>query len=202
METRQSKIDNFKNLISKVNACKACERMCYRKKILSENNGNINSKVLFIAEAPGRLGAECTGVPLSGDQTGRNFDYLLKHIEWKRNDIFITNSVLCNPQDKDGKNAHPTCRELKNCNEYLRRTIEIINPEVIVTLGAYALKALNYIEKHEYTLKEHVATQQTWNNKTLFPLYHMSQISMNIYRDMDQQKADFKTVLQYINTNS
>ena len=202
METRQSKMNDFENLISKVKECKACERMCSRKKVLSENNGNICSKVLFIAEAPGRLGADCTGVPLSGDQTGKNFDCLLEHIGWKRNEIFITNSVLCNPQDKDGNNAHPRCRELKNCNEYLRRTIEIINPEVIVTLGAYALKALNIIEKHEYKLKEHVAKKQTWNNKCLLPLYHMSPISINIFRSIDKQKADFDAVFRSINTYS
>jgi DNA polymerase len=74
--------------------------MCNRRKVLSANNGNLNSKVVFIAEAPGRLGAECTGIPLYGDKTGENFEMLLGNIGWKREDVFITNSILCNPQDE------------------------------------------------------------------------------------------------------
>jgi DNA polymerase len=113
--------------------------MCNRKKVLSAKNGNLNSKVLFIAEAPGRLGAERTNTPLYGDKTGDNFEKLLGSIGWKRDDVFITNSVLCNPQKNSRNNrsvnAQPNCEELKNCNEYLEKTIKIINPDVIITLG-------------------------------------------------------------------
>ena len=45
-----------------------------RRKVFSEANGNIDSKALFIAEAPGRLGADKTGIPLYGDRTGDNFE--------------------------------------------------------------------------------------------------------------------------------
>ena len=96
MKNKQEKA--FKGLISEVKNCKKCPRMCGRTKVLSKKNGNINSKVMFIAEAPGRHGADRTGVPLDGDKTGDNFEELLKHIGWKREDVFITNAVLCNPQ--------------------------------------------------------------------------------------------------------
>jgi len=42
MENRESKMNNFENLILTVKKCNACKRMCIRKKVLSENNGNIN----------------------------------------------------------------------------------------------------------------------------------------------------------------
>ena len=79
----------FNSLLSSVDKCDICPRMCNRKKVLSQMNGNINSKVVFIAEAPGRLGAECTGIPLYGDVTGNNFETLLSNIGWTREDIFI-----------------------------------------------------------------------------------------------------------------
>lgn len=180
----------FDDFVYSVQRCDLCERMCDRKKVLSRINGNINSKVMFVAEAPGRLGAECTGIPLYGDRTGENFEMLLSNIGWQRDDVFITNAILCNPQDEDGNNATPTAREISNCSYFLSMTIELINPEIVVTLGIKALEAIKNIAQHDYTLKDHVASLQPWNKRFLFPLYHMSPRAA-IHRSMIQQRADF-----------
>jgi uracil-DNA glycosylase family 4 len=164
--------------------------MCSRKKVLSAHNGNLNSKVLFIAEAPGRLGAECTGIPLCGDKTGNNFELLLHNIGWKREDVFITNAILCNPQDAEGNNSTPTKEEILNCSYYLEMIIELINPEIIVTLGAKALEALRCIKDHKYILNKNVAQTLSWNGRNLFPLYHMGPRAI-IHRSMIKQRADF-----------
>lgn len=185
-----SKEKIFSLLLNSVNKCDICPRMCDRKKVLSNLNGNINSKVVFIAEAPGRLGAECTGIPLCGDVTGNNFESLLSNIGWSRNDIFITNAILCNPQDENGNNATPTKEEVYNCSYYLDMVLELIEPEVIVTLGAKALEALNHIENHNYTLKDDVATLLPWNGTHIFPMYHMSPRAA-IHRSLLQQRTDF-----------
>jgi DNA polymerase len=191
MKNRKSKMINFENLILSVNKCKNCIRMCNRKKVLSEKNGNIHSKVMFIAEAPGRLGAEQTNIPLYGDRTGDNFGKLLQAAGWYREDIFITNAVLCNPQDENGNNSTPTNKEIKNCSIYLKETIEVVNPDVIVTLGSKALLALKNIKQHDITLKKCVAKIQPWNDKLLFPLYHPSPASINFNRNMKRQTGDF-----------
>lgn len=180
----------FNSLLNSVNKCDICPRMCNRKKVLSNLNGNINSKVVFIAEAPGRLGAECTGIPLYGDVTGNNFETLLSNIGWARDDVFITNAILCNPQDEKGNNATPTKDEICNCSYYLNMVLELIEPEVVVTLGAKALEALNNIENHEYTLKDNVATLVSWHGTKIFPMYHMSPRAA-IHRSIIQQRTDF-----------
>lgn len=180
----------FNSLLNSVNKCDICPRMCNRKKVLSNLNGNINSKVVFIAEAPGRLGAECTGIPLYGDVTGNNFETLLSNIGWTRDDVFITNAILCNPQDEKGNNATPTKEEICNCSYYLNMVLELIEPEVVVTLGAKALEALNNIENHEYTLKDNVATLVSWHGTKIFPMYHMSPRAA-IHRSIIQQRTDF-----------
>lgn len=180
----------FNLLLNSVNKCDICPRMCNRKKVLSNLNGNINSKVVFIAEAPGRLGAECTGIPLYGDVTGNNFERLLSNIGWTRDDVFITNAILCNPQDEKGNNATPTKEEICNCSYYLNMVLELIEPEVVVTLGAKALEALNNIENHEYTLKDNVATLVSWHGTKIFPMYHMSPRAA-IHRSLIQQRTDF-----------
>lgn len=171
--------------------------MCNRKKVLSDKNGNLNTKVLFIAEAPGRLGAERTGIPLYGDKSGDNFEMLLGNIGWERKDVFITNAVLCNPQDAEGNNATPQKDEILNCNYYLQMLISIIEPAVIVTLGTKALDALNYISPHNITLKGGVATAHKWNGTTVFPLYHTGARAV-VHRSLPSQRADFIALSHFV----
>jgi len=189
MSEKQEK--DFTGLISEVKNCKKCLRMCGRTKVLSEKNGNISSKVMFIAEAPGRLGADRTSIPLHGDKTGDNFEELLEHIAWKREDVFITNAILCNPRGDEDNNAPPKSKEIRNCNDYLKRTIELVNPDVIVTLGGKALKALKHISCHNFVLGDCVTEEQDWNGKKLFPLYHPSPTVINCTRNLKTQKKDF-----------
>lgn len=188
--TINAKEKKYNALVTSVGKCDICPRMCARKKVLSDSNGNINSKVVFIAEAPGRLGAECTGIPLYGDVTGSNFETLLSNIGWSRQDVFITNAILCNPQDENGNNATPTKEEVKNCSYYLSMVLELIHPEVVVTLGVKALEALKNIEHHEYSLKENVAQLLPWHETYVFPLYHMSPRA-TIHRSLLHQRMDF-----------
>ena len=90
---------------------------------------------MFIGEAPGRKGADRTRIPFSGDQSGANFDRFLNSIGLTRNEIFITSAALCNPRSESGANRKPSQTELANCSDFLRRTIEVVEPRVIVTLG-------------------------------------------------------------------
>lgn len=180
----------FDSLLQSVRQCDLCVRMNGRRKVLSSENGSLDTKVLFIAEAPGRLGAECTGIPLYGDKSGDNFETLLSNIGWKRSDVFITNAILCNPQDNVGNNATPEKQEILNCNYYLKMVIELIDPDVIVTIGAKALDALSLIYPHKITLKSGVAQPYSWNGRILFPLYHTGPRAM-IHRSFIQQRADF-----------
>ncbi len=188
----------FSLLLSSVSKCDLCERMCNRKKVLSNHNGSIYSKVIFIAEAPGRLGAECTGIPLYGDKTGENFEMLLGNIGWSRQDIFITNSILCNPQDENGNNSTPIKEEISNCSYFLEMILELIDPDVIVTLGVKALEALKIIENHEYILKNCVAECLDWHGRKLVPLYHMGPRAI-IHRSLIQQRADFIRLSHMVN---
>lgn len=202
MNTTKSQKDIlFSALLDSVHQCDLCQRMCGRRKVLSALNGNINSKVAFIAEAPGRLGAECTGIPLYGDKSGDNFELLLGNIGWLRSDIFVTNSILCNPQDESGNNSTPENGEIQNCSYYLKMTLELVDPDVVVTIGAKALDALNLIYPHNVSLKENVATLIDWNGKKLFPLYHTGPRAM-VHRSIVSQRADFIKLSHIVDPNS
>ncbi len=185
-----SKTARFNDLVESVQHCDLCPRLCQRTKILSEANGSIESKVLFVAEAPGRLGADRTGIPLYGDKTGDNFEKLLGNIGWKRSQVFVTNAVLCNPREDNGTNGTPTREEFTNCSAYLEMTIMLVRPDVTVSLGATALKALDLLSPHGLQLREAVATLLPWFGSKLFPLYHPGPRAM-VHRSLAKQRSDF-----------
>jgi DNA polymerase len=158
--------------------------------VLSDRNGSIGSDLVFIAEAPGRFGSGRTGIPFSGDKSGDNFETLIDHAGFSRQDIFITNAVLCNPLS-EGCNSRPTSREIENCSPYLKSVLELIRPKLVVTLGAVGLDAINRLLNTRFKLSDTVARPQVMEQWTLLPLYHPSPRVANWKRTLSQQKQDY-----------
>lgn len=188
----------FAELVGEAQACGLCENLRERTAVLSELNGNLNSQVLFIAEAPGRQGGDRTRMPLVGDASGANFKKFINSIGIEREDVFVTNSVLCNPRKESGANRKPTRIESQNCSQFLRRQIEVLNPGVVVTLGSVALEAIRIIEYHQFSLKTHASKILEWNDKLLVPLYHPSPQVIASHRRFHQQLRDYKSVREAI----
>jgi len=191
--------DTLVQLYAEAAVCTRCPAMCGRSAVLSELNGSVNAPVMFIGEAPGRKGADRTRIPFSGDQSGANFDRYLDSISLRRKQIFITSAALCNPRSDSGANRRPTQKELANCSDFLRRTVELINPLVLVTLGSVALEALKRIHYHELTLKQDAAKIHRWQTRVLVPLYHPSPQVLASSRREAQQLSDYKVVEEAIN---
>src|SRR5215208_5241921 len=175
-------------------ACTRCPSMCGRSAVLSELNGSPEARIMFIGEAPGRKGADRTRVPFSGDQSGANLDSFLSSINLTRQQIFITSAALCNPRSESGANRKPKQKELTNCSTSLRRTIEIVDPRIIVTLGSVALEALKRIQYHELNLKDSAARIHSWNNRVLVPIYHPSPQVLASHRREAEQLQDYQVV--------
>jgi len=197
-KTPNYKLEEFLKLAEKARNCRVCEAMCDKTAVLSELNGNINPKVFFIAEAPGRQGADRTRKPFSGDKSGANFQIFLDSINLKREEIFITNTVLCSPRSETGANRKPSKKEIKNCANFLEKTINLINPKIIVTLGSVALEALKTIEYHQIILKSDAAQIFRWNGRILVPLSHPSPQVIASKRRMFEQLEDYKSVAEAI----
>lgn len=194
---RAAKQDLFHKLCDEARACRICPDLADKTAVLSKLNGSINPKVFFIAEAPGRQGADRTRRPFYGDKSGENFQRLLESIGLTREEIFITNAVMCSPRSATDANRKPTKAEINNCSSFLRRQIELIRPAIIATLGSVALDALKAIEYHEFKLKTVAANVLDWYEIKLVPLYHPSPQVIASHRRMDQQLDDFK-VLQSV----
>jgi uracil-DNA glycosylase family 4 len=187
----------FDALCEAVQQCTLCPRLSGHNKVLSRANGAIAARVMLVAEAPGRLGADVTGIPLNGDQTGRNFEALLRSVGWQRQDVFTTNAVLCNPRAKDGNNRPPTRREVTNCTHYLAMTISLVDPQVVVTLGAVALAAMGRIQPHAYSLRSTVGQTLPWAGRVLVPLYHPGPRA-TVHRSSAEQEQDFRCLARYV----
>lgn len=186
---------NFAHLCSEARDCQACPRMAQSARVLNASVGSLNAKIMFIGEAPGRLGADGSEIPFHGDKAGDNFEKFLEQVGISRYDIYVTNAALCNPKDADGNNSTPTMIEVENCSKFLRRQIELVNPEIVVTLGATALKALALIEPHSLNLKDAVRTSVRWFGRKLLPLYHPGQRAL-IHRSFHNQLADYQFVAE------
>jgi uracil-DNA glycosylase family 4 len=190
----KKKHERFVALVAEAGACTRCPDMCERAAVLSELNGPLDPRVMFIGEAPGRKGADRTRVPFSGDQSGKNFERFLASIQLTRREIFITSAALCNPRVASGANRRPKASEIRNCSGFLRRTIELVEPAVIVTLGTVALEALKLLHYHEFNLKNDAGRIRRWDGRLLVPLYHPSPQVLITSRDEKMQLRDYQVV--------
>lgn len=190
----EPKRQKFLSLCAEAGTCRICPDLADKQAVLSELNGNLQPKVFFLAEAPGRQGADRTRRPFYGDKSGDNFQKFLDSIRLKREDIFITNSALCSPRKPSGANRKPTKRELSNCSAFLKKQIDLIDPRVVVTLGSVGLDALKSVEPHEFVLRNDAGKMFNWNGRKLIPLYHPSPQVIISVRSFEQQLRDFQSV--------
>lgn len=149
--------------------------------------------ILFVAEAPGRLGAHKTGVPLLGDATARRFEGLLASVGLSRFDVAITNAVLCTPLDAAGRNRAPTAREIRACAKRLAATIDEVAPALVVALGATALCGLGSIEQHDMSVARHAGEVREWYGRRLGVMYHPGPRA-RAHRNDVAQVADLKSI--------
>jgi uracil-DNA glycosylase family 4 len=179
-------------VISRVSTCQACASMRFTH-VLGDVNGPVPGRVMFVGEAPGRLGAGRTGVPFSGDESGRRFEAFLAMAGLRRKEVFVTNAVLCNPVGATGNNRRPLTSEVRRCAEHLSAQIDAVQPEVVVALGEVALSALGRIEGHALSLRESVGIATPWAGRTLVALYHPGRRA-TVHRKDQLQQADWRAL--------
>jgi len=168
-----------------------------RTRVLGPGNGPLDARILFVAEAPGRLGGDRTGVPLSADQTGRNFDQFLAAAGLDRAAVFVTNAVLCNPRTEAGLNDRPRTSELRNCSGHLADLIDLLDPPWVVALGRVALDALALLAPHDVQLARDAGSAIAWAGRRLVPLYHPGPRSV-ARRGRDVHIADYRRLATLI----
>lgn len=126
-----NKKQKLEGLRKEIEKCKECKRFKKGKLVFGE--GNVNSKIMFLGEAPGKEEAK-TGRPFVG-RSGKFLTKMLKSIGIDRKNVYITSPVKYYP----GKRA-PNKKEIQAGLKHTLKQIEIIKPKIIVLLGNVALK--------------------------------------------------------------
>jgi len=198
--TSDTRLSEFASLCADVRACNACGGVAYTH-LLGPANGPLDARVLFVAEAPGRGGGALTGVPLTRDASGRRFETFLALAGLRRDKVFVTNAVLCNPITATATNRPPTSREIARCRPYLERTLDLVPAPIVVALGRVALESLRAITPHDADLPRDVCTPTSWRNRTLIPLYHPGRQS-TLHRPHEAQEADWRALASVIANHS
>lgn len=119
-------------LCEEIAACQVCELAKYRTKVVP-GEGAEDADLLFIGEAPG-WHEDQQGRPFVGP-AGQFLDQLLASIGLRRDEVYIANVIKCRPP----QNREPLPEEIQSCRKWLDRQIEIIQPQMIITLGRYSL---------------------------------------------------------------
>jgi uracil-DNA glycosylase family 4 len=122
----------LEEIATEVRGCTRCKLAAGRTNAVP-GEGSPDTEVLIIGEGPG-FNEDRLGRPFVG-RAGDLLVKLLRSIEWRREDVFITNVVKCRPPD----NRDPEPDEVAACAPYLRRQLEVLDPAVIVTLGRHSM---------------------------------------------------------------
>ena len=124
---------SFKDLVKRSN-CAKCELHRGRRNIVIDR-GDPSSRILCIGEAPGE-NEDIKGSAFVG-RAGKLLDDIMKSIDLDtERDVLIANIVKCKPPG----NRAPVRDEVSSCVPYLHKQIDLVKPQVIVLLGAVALK--------------------------------------------------------------
>ena len=126
----------LKELLTQARHCTLCSELAATRKSVVFGAGNADAELMFVGEAPGANEDE-QGLPFVG-RAGKLLDKLLEEIGLERSAVFITNVLMCRPPG----NRDPLPLEIENCQRYLLRKVELIQPSVICTLGNFSTKLL------------------------------------------------------------
>jgi uracil-DNA glycosylase len=128
--------ETLKEVFAQAKGCVRCPELAATRKTVVFGAGNADADLMFVGEAPGASEDE-QGVPFVG-RAGKLLETLLGEVGLQRNDVFIANVLKCRPPG----NRDPLPVEIENCQDYLHRQVELIQPAVICTLGNFSTKLL------------------------------------------------------------
>ncbi len=160
----------------------------YREEFQGEEivvgDGNYDSSLLLVGEAPGK-DEVANSKPFVG-VAGKNLAQFLEVLGFKRDEIYITNAIKyrlskVNPSSGRVSNRPATREEIDKSREYLIDEIDVIKPEIIVTLGNVPLRSV--LGDHKASIGEvHGALGKVFLKGIeykLYPLYHPASIIYN-----------------------
>ena len=173
--------------------CCDCAALVKCRSRVVPGDGAVPARVMFVGIAPGRFGGDLTGVPFSGDRSGK----LLRAMFVKSGieDAFITNLVRCNPRDERGRNRDPIAEEIDSCRRHLDAEIALVRPRVIVCLGAMAWRQL---AGRDVPFEPTRPKIRELAGALLYPMYHPGYVVRGAYAARNYIR-DFRRLDRHLN---
>lgn len=139
--------------------CERCPALVESRSRIVNGTGPADADLLIVGEAPGEQ-EDREGEPFVG-RSGTQLDEKLREHGIPREEVRITNCVRCRPPE----NRDPSKSELENCRGYLEREIELVDPDLIMTVGKvpteHLLERDVAVTKEAGTVEEHRIGQST-----------------------------------------
>lgn len=154
------RINSLEELKTEVEKYEGCALKLTASKTVF-GDGNSSAKIMFVGEAPG-ADEDRLGLPFVG-RSGHLLESMLKAIGVQREDCYITNVLPWRPPG----NRTPTDAEKAVCLPFLRKQIDLINPDYIFILGGSAANALLEIEEPISKLRGRWLEYKNSNGKTI-----------------------------------
>lgn len=150
----------------KIKDCKKCALHKNRTKIVN-GYGSEDAKIMLVGEAPG-ADEDLIGEPFVGE-SGSLLEFIFNKFNIDREELYITNAVKCRPLN----NRTPLKTEIIACNNYLKKEIKLIKPNIIIALGAIAIKA---ILNKNIALKNVLLKKFKFGNSIVIPTIHPARV--------------------------
>jgi uracil-DNA glycosylase len=170
------KIDMLNALAARVAGCTKCLHLARARTQTVFGVGNPNAELMFIGEAPG-VEEDAQGEPFVG-RAGQLLTRIIQTMALAREEVYIANILKCRPDMPAGSfgNRAPTAGEMQTCRPYLVEQIEIIQPSVLVALGAVAVEGLLGTRG---SMRELRGKWQRYNATPLMITYHPAYLLRN-----------------------
>lgn len=150
-------------------------------------DGSANAKLVFIGEGPG-ADEDAQGLPFVG-RAGKLLTQMIEAMGLQRKEVYICNVVKCRPPE----NRTPEPDEVAACSPYLLRQVDVINPKVIVCLGAVAAKTLLNTTRGISSFR---GEWLEWRGRKLMATYHPAYLLRNppakagVWKDLQKVMAE------------
>jgi len=172
----RNKADLLFAVRERVSACTKCAHLACSRTQTVFGVGDPDADLMFIGEAPG-ADEDQQGEPFVG-RAGQLLTRILKAMNFTREDGYIANILKCRPDMPAGGfgNRPPTPTEMQTCRPYLVEQIDIIQPSVLVALGAVAVEGLLGTRS---AMRELRGRWHTYNGIPLMITYHPAYLLRN-----------------------
>jgi uracil-DNA glycosylase len=163
-------------LRARASACQRCPHLVAARRNVVFGVGDINASLMFVGEAPG-ADEDAQGEPFVG-AAGQLLTRIIQTMGLSRQTVYIGNILKCRP-DTPGQsfgNRAPTEEEMETCIPYLLEQIDLIQPKVLVALGATAVKGLLHSKIGITALRGH---WQVFRGIPTMPTYHPAYLLRN-----------------------